>query len=141
MSVPVQVRRVAATQATLDRFLGKTYKLSTVDCGRVVGFHLRKLGRKVEIPKIGAYSTPAGALMWLKRRGFDTLEGYFDGLGMLPIAPAEVLIGDLLTLQSPDVLSAPVIYVGDGRYLGFHEDSDRAELLKPTAFERAWRTI
>jgi hypothetical protein len=135
------VRRVRATQATLDRFLGKTYKLSTVDCGRMLGLHLRKMGRKVEVPKIGAYSTYAGALKWLKQRGCDSLEAYLDSLGLLRIAPAEALVGDVLTLQSNDLLSAPVIYVGDGRYLGFLEDSDRAELLKPTAFEQAWRAI
>lgn len=141
MKPPVQLRRIQAAQATVDRFLGKIYKLSTVDCGRMVGFHLRKLGRKVEVPKMGAYSTPAGALKWLKQRGCDSLEAYFDGLGLLPIAPAEALVSDILTLQSPDVLSAPVIYLGDGQYLGFHEDSARCELLKPTAFELAWRAI
>ena len=139
MSEANAVRRVRATQATLDRFLGKTYKLSSVDCGRMLGLHLRKMGRKVDVPKIGAYSTYAGALKWLKQRGCDSLEAYLDGLGLLRIAPAEALVGDILTLQSSDLLSAPVIYLGDGRYLGFHEDSDCCELMKPLAFERAWR--
>lgn len=141
MMVPVQIRRVQATQATVDRFLGKTYKLSTVDCGRLLGLHLRKCGRKVDVPKIGAYSTYAGALKWLKHRGCDSIEAYLDSLGLLRIAPAEALVGDILTLPSSDALSAPVIYVGDGRYLGFHEESEVAVLMKPTAFELAWRAI
>jgi len=135
------VRRARATQATIDRFLGKTYRLGSVDCGRLLGLHLRRMGRPVEVPKVGAYTTYAGALRWLKQRGCDSLEAYLDGLGLVRIAPAEALVGDILTLQSSDQLSAPVIYLGDGRYLGFHEDSDRAELLKPTAFEQAWRAI
>lgn len=141
MKPPTPVLRVQATEATLKRFLGKAYRLSTVDCGRLVGFHLRKMGRKVDVPKMGDYSTYAGALKWLKQRGCDSLEAYFDSLGLLRIAPAEALAGDILTLQSTDQLSAPVIYLGDGQYLGFHEESDRCELLKPAAFEQAWRAI
>ncbi|WP_426043706.1 DUF6950 family protein [Caulobacter sp. DWR3-1-2] len=141
MSVPDYVLRVTATQATLDRFLGKTYKLSTVDCGRMLGLHLRKLGRKVEVPKIGAYSTYPGALKWLKQRNCDSLEAYLDALGLLRISPASALVGDILTLGSSELLSAPVIYVGDGRYLGFHEDSACCELLKPTEFALAWRAV
>lgn len=141
MKQPAQLRRMAATQATVDRFLGKTYKLGTVDCGRMLGLHLRRMGRKVDVPKIGAYSTYAGALKWLKQRGCDSLEAYLDSLGLLRIAPAQALSGDILTLASPDILSAPVIYVGDGRYLGFHEDSAEAVLMKPTAFELAWRAL
>lgn len=141
MTVPAQIRRIKATQATVDRFLGKTYKLSTVDCGRLLGLHLRKCGRKVDVPKMGDYSTYAGALKWLKQRGCDSIEAYLDSLGLLRIAPAEALVGDILTLPSVDALSAPVIHVGDGRYLGFHEDSEVAVLMKPTAFELAWRAI
>jgi hypothetical protein len=140
-AAPEQVRRVLATQATLGRFLGKTHKLGTVDCGRMVGLHLRKCGRKIEVPKIGAYSTYAGALKWLKARGCDSLEAFLDQAGLLPIAPAEAIVGDVLTLPSADALSAPVIYIGDGRSLGFHEDSDVAALMKPTAFVRAWRAV
>jgi hypothetical protein len=141
MTVPLPVLRARATQASVDRFLGRTHKLSTVDCGRMVGFHLRKCGRKVEMPKPGDYSTYAGALKWLKKRGHDTLESYFDALGLVRIAPAQALMGDILTLESADALSAPVIYLGDGRYMGFHEDHAEAVLMKPTAFAAAWRAV
>lgn len=91
--------------------------------------------------KIGAYSTYAGALKWLKQRNCDSLEAYLDALGLLRISPASALVGDILTLGSSELLSAPVIYVGDGRYLGFHEDSACCELLKPTEFALAWKAV
>jgi hypothetical protein len=111
----------------------------------MVGLHLRKLwvgtGRRIEVPKPGDYATYAGALRWLMKRDCDSLEAYLDRHGLAPIAPAQALVGDILTLPSADALSAPVIYLGDGRHLGFHEDSDRCELIKPTVFARAWRAI
>lgn len=139
MTSPASVLRVQATQATVDRFLGKAYKLGTVDCGRMLGLHLRRMGRAVEVPKIGAYSTYPGALKWLKNRGHDSLESYLDSLGLVRIAPAQALVGDILTLESVEALSAPVIYVGDGRYLGFHEEHAVAVLMKPSAFVTGWR--
>jgi hypothetical protein len=135
------VHRVIATELTKTRYLGRTFKFATVDCGKMVGFQLRKLGHKLELPKIGAYSTPAGALAWLRERGFESLEARLDALGLRRIAAAEALVGDVVALESVDALAALCIYLGDGRYLGFHEDSDVAVMMKPTSFSAAWRTL
>lgn len=136
------VRRRDAAQAILDRALGRLYKPATLDCGKLVGLHLRKLGHKLELPKVGAYSTPAGALRWLKKRGFDSLEARLDGLGLPRIAPASMLVADVLALPSTDALAALTIYLGQGQFIGFHEDSDRAVLLeKPSTFAAAWSVL
>ena len=134
------VRRVAAAQALHDRVRGRIYKPATMDCGKMVGLHLRRLGYKVELPKVGAYSTPAGALKWLKKRGFDSLEARMDAL-MPRIAPAATVVGDILALESADALAALVVHMGQGQCLGFHEDTDEAVLLRPTAFMRAWSVL
>lgn len=136
----VLVRRVAAAQAIHDRVRGRLYKPATLDCGKMVGLHLRKLGYKVELPKVGAYKTSAGALKWLKQRGFDSLEARLDDL--LPtIAPASAIVGDVLSLESTDALAALVIHMGQGQFLGFHEDTDEAVLMRPTTFGKAWSVL
>lgn len=137
---PALVRRVAAAQAIHDRVRGRLYRWSALDCGKMVGLHLRKLGYRLELPRIGAYKTPEGALRWLKKRGFDSLEARLDAL--LPqISPAAALVGDVLALESTDQLAALVINMGQGQYLGFHEDTDEAVLLRPTAFGKAWSVL
>lgn len=135
------VRRRDAAQAILDRALGRPHKWSTLDCGKMAGLHLRKLGHTLELPKVGAYSTPAGAVKWLRTRGFESLEQRLDALGLPRIAPAHALVGDILALESIDALAALVIVLGQGQYLGFHEDSDVAVIIKPTAFAGCWSVL
>lgn len=135
------IRRRDAAQASIDRALGNAYKPATLDCGKLVGLHLRRLGYKLELPKVGAYSTPAGALKWLKKRGFDSLEARLDALGLVRIAPAQALVGDVIALESTDALAALTIWLGHGQVLGFHESSDRCELLKPLSFKAAWSVL
>lgn len=134
-------RRRRAAQAACDRSLGKLYKPATLDCGKLTGLHLRKLGYKLELPKVGAYSTPAGALRWLKKRGFDSLEARLDGLGLPRIAPAEMLVGDIVALESVDALAALFIWVGQGLALGFSEGCDQCALVRPSAFKTAWSVL
>jgi hypothetical protein len=140
MIKPALVRRVAAAQAIHDRMRGKAHRWVVNDCGKMVGLHARRLGYKVELPKLGDYTTPAGALKWLKKRGYDSLDARLDDLWP-QIAPAAALVGDVLALESVDALAALVIHMGQGQYLGFHEDSDAAVLMRPTAFVRAWSVL
>lgn len=134
------VRRVAAAQAIHDRVRGRPYRLATMDCGKMVGLHLRRLGYQIEMPKVGDYKTAAGAVKWLKKRGFSSLEARLDDL--LPqISPASAIVGDVLALEGTDALAALVIHLGQGQYLGFHEDSDVAVILKPTVFGKAWSVL
>lgn len=140
MMQPSLVRRVAAAQAIHDRVRGKPHRWARNDCGRMVGLHARNLGYKLELPRLDAYRTPAGALKWLKRRGYDSLEARLDDLWPR-ISPAAVLVGDVLALESVDALAALVIHMGQGQYLGFHEDTDEAVLLRPTAFGAAWSVL
>lgn len=137
---PALVIRVAAAQAIHDRVKGRIYRPAVMDCGKMVGLHARKLGYKVELPKLGDYKTPAGALKWLKKRGFDSLEARLDALWP-QISPASALVGDVLSLQSTDALAALVIHMGQGQYLGFHEDTDEAVLLRATVFGKAWSVL
>jgi hypothetical protein len=134
------VRRVEAAQAIHDRVRGCVHKWSVNDCGKMTGLHLRKLGYRLELPRVGAYKTPEGALKWLRQRGFDSLEARLDGL--LPrISPASALVGDVLALDSEDALAALVIHMGQGQCLGYHEDAPEAVLMRPTAFRAAWSVL
>lgn len=137
---PALVIRVAAAQAIHDRVKGRIYRPAVMDCGKMVGLHARKLGYKIELPKLGDYKTPAGALKWLKKRGFDSLETRLDALWP-QISPASALVGDVLSLQSTDALAALVIHMGQGQYLGFHEGADEAVLMRPTVFGAAWSVL
>jgi hypothetical protein len=135
------VRRRDLTQLAVNQSLGRTYKLATLDCGKLIGRHLRKFGYTVELPKVGAYSTPAGALKWLKTRRFESLEARLDAIGLVRIAPARAMTGDIMALDSTDALAALVIWLGHGQALGFHESSDKCVLLAPSSFRGAWSVL
>src|SRR3546814_13007473 len=55
-------RRVAAAQATRDRFYGKPFKFGRTDCGQMIKWHLRKIGCPLKIAtKAGTYHSLLGA--------------------------------------------------------------------------------
>jgi hypothetical protein len=132
-------RRVAAAQATLDRFKDRPLKLGRDDCVRMVAFHLRKLGHKVVLPASGSYGTLRSALKELKTRGFASLADALDGMGFERIAPAAAAAGDVLMLPAVDQLGSLVVALGNGRVVGYHEDARGAAVLQPVEFVAAWR--
>src|SRR3546814_16877565 len=72
MTHPLERRRIA-TQATVDRFKDEPFAWGRFDCGKMVAFHLRKMGKPIAHAKVGSYSDALGAARAMKRLGFDNL--------------------------------------------------------------------
>ncbi|WP_271300632.1 DUF6950 family protein [Sphingomonas sp. CV7422] len=134
------IRRQQAAQAAVDRFKGQPWQLGKNDCVRMAAFVLRKMGHRPQLGKAGSYTTAAGAMLALKRAGHDSLAGALDALGLERIAPAAARVADIVMIPGQAPLDgALTIAVGNGRVLGFHEDSGAAEILQPVQFVGAWR--
>lgn len=138
---PVMLRRVAATQATVDRFKGRPFRFGTNDCARMVAFHLKRIGRPVRLAGAGSYRSLLGARRALRHLGHDTLAAALDAQGLSRIAPAAAVVGDIVELPGEPPFGALSVAVGNGRVLGYHEDTAGAEILQPTAFVAAWRVF
>ncbi|UIJ43731.1 hypothetical protein LZK98_11580 [Sphingomonas cannabina] len=137
-------RRVAVTRATQARFAGRPHAYGSVDCVRVAAWHLRKMGRKVTgLAKAGSYKTAKGARRALTRAGFSSLVDAIQANGLVEIAPAAALPGDLMTSAGTDDLEAICIYAGNGAMLGFSEEAMASGLqaIRIADFSaiRAWR--
>jgi hypothetical protein len=138
---PIMVRRVAAAQATLDRFQGRPFAFGKDDCARMVVFHLRQLGFKPKIAKAGSYSTLLGARRALARAGFATLADAVDAQGLFRIPPAAAVVGDLLMMPGVEDFGALAVALGNGRVIGWHEDAEGATVLQPVEFVAAWSVL
>lgn len=139
---PIMLRRVAAAQATLDRWQGVAFEWGKADCARLVASHLRLLGIRLRIGKAGSYSSALGATRALRRVGFDTLAAVLDGHGLLRIPPAAAVVGDVLLLPGdPDDnrgFDALAVALGNGRVLAWHPDAPGAVVCQPVQFDAAW---
>lgn len=135
------VRRVKAAQKTLDRFVGKPFVWGSVDCSRIVAFHLRQLDHKPGLTKFGAYKTALGARAALNRAGFSSLGDVLDAMGLAAIPPAAALVGDIVQGEGTDAFDALAVYLGNDAMLGFHEDAASATVLRRTTLKRAWTAI
>ncbi len=138
---PVMVRRVTATQATLDRFQGKPFVWGRADCARLAIFHVKQFGWKLRIGKAGAYSSALGARRALGRAGFTTLAEAIDAHGLPRIAPAAAKAGDLVELPSDDPVGAIGVALGNGRVLGWHPDAEGAVVVQPLQYVAAWSVL
>jgi len=135
------IRRQQAAQAAVYRFKGQPWELGKNDCVRLAAFVLRRMGHRPQLGKAGSYSTGAGALRALKRAGFDTLADALDALGLERVPPADARVADIVMVPGEEPLDgALMIAVGNGRVLGFYEQSLQAEVLQPTSFITAWRS-
>ncbi len=134
------IQRQQAAQAAVARFKGEPWQLGKNDCVRLAAFVLRKMGHRPQLGKAGTYTTGPAALRALQRAGFNTLSEALDALGLERIAPAAARIADIVMIPGEAPLDgALTIAVGNGRVLGFHEDTGTAEILQPVEFIAAWR--
>ncbi len=137
---PVE-RRGPATDATRLHFAGRPFAWGRTDCVKVAAWHLRQLGyRSLGISKGGTYQTARSALAALRRAGFASPGDALDRLGLERIAPAAVLVGDIVALPGELGMQALAIVAGNGVVLSFHEDAAGLEAIRmidvPLA---AWR--
>lgn len=132
------VGRVAATQATLDKFKGKPFAWGDADCARMVIQHLKNMGAPIRLAGVGDYKTAIGAKRALGRLGFKTLADALDSHS-LRIPPAAAVVGDVIQGEGDDQFGALGVAVGNGRMLGWHEDAAGAVVLQPVRSLAAWR--
>lgn len=133
------VRRVAAAQATLDRFRDRPFAWGRHDCARMVSYHMRQMGHALPVARAGSYSTALGAKRALRRMGVASIADLPAHYGLIEIPPAAAMVGDLMQLPAEDALGALAVAVGNGRVIGFHQDAIGATVMQPLIFERAWR--
>lgn len=133
--------RVAAAQATLDHWRDQPFKWGTVDCVRMMAWHLRRMGHRVKLPPSGSYSSALTAARRLRERGHDDVIAAVDALGFDRIAPAAALPGDVLGWPKDDGIGIIAIRLSNGRVVGFHDDTVGATVLQPLDVACvAWRT-
>jgi hypothetical protein len=133
-------RRAAAAQAAVKRFKGVPLAYGKNDCVRMAAFVLRRMGHRPQLGKAGSYRSAPGAVRALRRAGHETLAGALDGLGLVRIAPAAALPGDIVMLPAEGPFDGSLnIHVGNGRVLGYHEDAVGADILQPVRYLAAWR--
>lgn len=123
--------RVAAAQATLDRFMRTPFAWGVADCVRLAAFDLKALGYKVSLSAGGYYKSALGAAKALKRAGFDDLAAAVDGVGLMRAPYAYVLPGDLVGLVSGGEWPALGVALGNGRVLAFSQAHGVAGVCHP----------
>lgn len=142
-------RRRDAAQATLDHFRARPFGLADKnDCAHIAAFHLRKLGVRISLAKVGAYKTPLGARAAL-RRAFkvSSLPELADKL-FERIAPANAIVGDLIEFRGLDSpIGALTVYLGNGLVVCYHEDHPEGAITGRIVYDEgeaplgAWRTV
>lgn len=115
-------RRVAAVTATWEQFRGRPFAFGRVDCVRLVAAHLKRLGRSVQLAKGGSYRSALGAKRALARAGYASLVEALQGVGLVEIAPAAALPGDLIVAPGGQGFDALTIAAGNAMVVGFHDD-------------------
>ncbi|MFD1103723.1 DUF6950 family protein [Sphingobium olei] len=137
---PLQQRH-AAIEATMARYRDQEFAWGRVDCAKIAAFHLGQLGHVIRIAKAGGYKTPLGAKRALRRLGYSTLAEMADGIGLTPIAPARMLLGDLAELEGDNPIGTICLYAGNGNLFGFHQDHPGLVTLQPEKILRAWSVL
>lgn len=134
-------RRHAAIKATLAQFRDRPFAWGKVDCAKVAAFHLKQFGHKIAISKAGRYSSALTASRALKRLGYATLAEMADGIGLVQIAPARMLLGDIAEIEGDSPIGTVGIYASSGNVFCFHEDHPGLVTWAPGKVLRAWSCI
>lgn len=133
------LRRQAATRATLDRYRGKAFDWSCgITCVHLARFHLRQMGHRV--PTVPRIRSALAARRALVAQGWADTAAMLDS--MLPrIAPAQMLLGDLVSAAADDPLGAIGICAGPHKIFGWREDAAQLVVLDLTLDQLtgAWR--
>ncbi|WP_132390231.1 hypothetical protein [Novosphingobium sp. PhB165] len=134
-------KRHAAIEATMSRYRQLPFEWGKVDCAKVAAFHLRQIGLKLSLSKAGRYSSPLGAARALKRLGYSTLAEMADGIGLCPIPPAYLMLGDIAEIEGDSPIGTICLYAGNGNLFGFHENHPGLVTMTPKNILRAWSIL
>jgi hypothetical protein len=133
--LPKPVKRMRATQRTVDKFKGKLFKDGAADCIRLTETHAKHMGKPIKVPR---YHDLKGAAAVMKKLGFKSLAEAMDA-HFTRIEPSAVMLGDIVEMPGGNGFSSLSIAVGNGRVLGFHEDIPHCDILQPVVISGAWR--
>lgn len=130
------IRRQRAAQACVDAYAGKPLDWGKSECLKLFRFALHQQG--VKCGKAPTYTTEMGAVRAMKKAGFDTLAEAVDAQGLVRIAPAAALPGDIIALPAEGAFGcALTVFVGNGRVLAYYDG--RCQVIQPNAYVTAWR--
>lgn len=123
------IRRMTATQATLDRFRGKGFDWRGQDhCSELLRFHLRQMGHV--LPTWPRVKSMIAAKRALRERGCETMLDLCGQWLKLPeVPPAAMLMGDLAVAGSKDGIGGVLICAGPQKVFGWREDAPELVVL------------
>lgn len=135
------IRRQRAVEACVQRFVGKPYKPGSRDCVKLAGHAMHMMGRRVGLTKGVRYSSEAGALKAMRTLGFKTLMEAADATGMVRIAPAMALPGDVMALPASGAFGCALgVYAGNNLVLTYQDGHDQCVRVRlEQAPLTAWR--
>ena len=132
-------RRRIATNKTMKRFRKTPFDWSkSATCVHLARFQMRTMGHKPM--KVPAFRTAITAKKALADLGHDSVTSLFDT--MLPrIAPAQMLLGDLISFPGEGGLDAITVCAGPHKVIGWHADHDTMVVLdiELDEIKAAWR--
>lgn len=135
------LRRSRALEAAQRKFGRRAFSWrNAVSCVHLARSHLVKMGhRPPPLPRIRSL---VGARRALVERGWsDVIEMLDAQPGLMRIAPAEMLPGDLAVLASEDAIGAIFLCAGPHKLMGWREDAP-AMVVLDLSFDQitaAWR--
>ena len=140
--LPEGERRREATQATLDKFKGKSFDWAEGrHCVKLAHFHLRQMGmRSPKLPTLPRVRSALAAKKALKERGWSSVSDMLDSV-LVRIPPAMMRLGDIATVEGDDGLDAVFVNAGPRRLFGWREDQPVAVVLEVPLdkVKGAWR--
>lgn len=135
------LRRARALEAAKRKYGKRAFSWRNgVSCVHLARSHLVKMGhRPPPLPRIRSL---LGARRALKERGWADVTEMLDAqAGLMRIAPAEMLPGDLAVLASEDAIGAIFVCAGPHKLIGWREDAP-AMVVLDLSFDQvsgAWR--
>lgn len=132
------VARVDATNKTMRKFRERAFDWDGASCIHLARAQLRNMGHKP--PRVPPIRSAIGAKRAMAANGYETVADIFDGLGLMRIPPAAMLVGDLAILPGEDGFDAVVVCVG-GKLMGWHGAADKLVMIGEAvgSITAAWR--
>jgi cell wall-associated NlpC family hydrolase len=119
------VRRVEIAQEALDTFAGKPFAWGSNDCARLAALVLRRAGYKPKLSQFGDYRSDLAARKALKARKMKSVVDWIDSVGVMRVAPAATLPGDLIAFPGAGGWEGLAVVLGNGRVLAFTEAAEK----------------
>lgn len=140
-AMPELVRRAAAINAAMQKYGKRKFSWrDAVTCVHLVRSHLVKMGHRP--PPLPRLRSLIAARRALKERGWANVSDMLDAQpGLLRIAPAEMLPGDIAVLESEDGIGAIFLCAGAHKLIGWRDDAP-AMIVLDLSFDKisgAWR--